>query len=119
MNTYIIRTGGTRLASVYINTMICRVSIKQGIYLTRSYLTHRNITSIERKGKSNFSNLATTKSTKFLEIGRTNFLRMYATETNQPFNKGSEKKVNNEGNKDSDKEKKGSSENEIKIPKGF
>ncbi|GES94314.1 ATP-dependent metallopeptidase Hfl [Rhizophagus clarus] len=48
---------------------------------------------------------------------------MYATETNQPFNKGNKendkKTENNEGLKDSDKEKKSYNESEIKIPKGF
>lgn len=121
MSTYIFRVGGNhlRMTNVYIST------VKQGFYLTRScsYLTNRNIRPIERNGKSNFSKLVTPKSAKFFNIERSNFLRLYATETNQPFskeNKGNEKKTeNNEESKNSDKEKRSYSDSEIKIPKGF
>ncbi len=115
MCAYIV---GTRLkiASVRINNAAClRGSIRQGIYLARScsYLT---IGSIERNNKNSLNNLA--KSTKVFNIERKNFLRMYATETNKPFNNKKDVE-NNKGNKDSDKEKKSDSEKEIKVPKGF
>ncbi|CAG8469523.1 11765_t:CDS:2 [Funneliformis caledonium] len=116
MSSYIARAGGTHL-KICINNAVCfRGSLKQGIYLTRScsYLASKTINSIVRKDKSSLFNLA--KSTNFFNVEKQNFIRMYATETNQPLgNKENDK--NHEGDKNSDKEKKSDSETEIKQQK--